>query len=60
VNGERADCSMAPKDKQREASIERTTEYDEFLDELAKYHEKRGCVFHLRIAADPWCVDNDS
>jgi hypothetical protein len=51
---------MAPKDKQREASIERTTEYDEFLEELANYHEKRGCVFHLRIAADLGCVDIDS
>lgn len=45
---------MAPKDKQQrpEASIERTTEYDEFLEELAKYHEKRGCVFHLRIVVE--------
>ncbi|KAJ4295412.1 Chromatin structure-remodeling complex protein rsc9 [Kalmusia sp. IMI 367209] len=36
---------MAPKDKQpREESIERTTEYEEFLDELAKYHEKPGTI----------------
>ncbi|KAF1977400.1 hypothetical protein BU23DRAFT_550720 [Bimuria novae-zelandiae CBS 107.79] len=34
---------MAPN-KPREESIERTTEYEEFLDELAKYHEKRGTI----------------
>jgi chromatin structure-remodeling complex subunit RSC9 len=34
---------MAPKDKQpREETIERTPEYEEFLDKLAEYHEKRG------------------
>lgn len=37
--------SMAPKDKQsREESIERTSEYEEFLETLEKYHEKRGLV----------------
>lgn len=42
---------MAPKDKlPREASIERTTEYDEFMDKLEKYHEKRGYVYGLRVA----------
>ncbi|KAF2449398.1 hypothetical protein P171DRAFT_469459 [Karstenula rhodostoma CBS 690.94] len=36
---------MAPKDKQsREESVERTTEYEEFLDKLAEYHEKRGTI----------------
>ncbi|CAI6315606.1 unnamed protein product [Periconia digitata] len=36
---------MAPKDKPpREASIERSTEYEEFLDELEKYHESRGTI----------------
>lgn len=44
---------MAPKDKQpREESIERTTEYEEFLDKLAEYHEKRGFVLRLRIGAE--------
>lgn len=44
---------MAPKDKQpREESIERTTEYEEFLDTLAEYHEKRGFVLCLRIVAE--------
>jgi hypothetical protein len=52
---------MAPKDKQaRDTSIERTTEYEEFLEELAKYHEKRGCVFHLRVVAEFSRVDGDS
>jgi chromatin structure-remodeling complex subunit RSC9 len=32
---------MAPN-KPREASIERTSEYEEFLQKLAEYHEKRG------------------
>ncbi|KAF2116266.1 hypothetical protein BDV96DRAFT_544953 [Lophiotrema nucula] len=35
---------MAPN-KAREASIERTSEYDEFLEKLAEYHEKRGTHF---------------
>lgn len=49
---------MAPKDKQpREASIERTTEYDEFLEELQKYHDKRGFVLRLRVVAGPRSVD---
>jgi hypothetical protein len=32
---------MAPK---RGLSIERTSEYEEFMKDLAEYHEKRGCV----------------
>jgi chromatin structure-remodeling complex subunit RSC9 len=32
---------MAPV-KAKDPSIERTTEYDEFIGELAAYHEKRG------------------
>ncbi|KAI8935176.1 hypothetical protein NX059_007769 [Plenodomus lindquistii] len=35
---------MAPS-RPREQSIERTQEYDDFLDKLAAYHEKRGTVF---------------
>lgn len=34
---------MAPP-KPKEPSIDRTDEYDEFLDTLAAYHEKRGWV----------------
>jgi chromatin structure-remodeling complex subunit RSC9 len=37
---------MAPS-KPAEPSIERTEEYDQFLDTLAKYHEKRGCALTL-------------
>lgn len=52
---------MAPKDKQpREASIERTTEYEEFLDELEKYHEKRGSVYLLRVVAGYSCINGDA
>lgn len=32
---------MAPK---RGLSIERTSEYEEFMKDLAEYHEKRGYV----------------
>ncbi|CBY00328.1 hypothetical protein LEMA_P014580.1 [Plenodomus lingam JN3] len=35
---------MAPT-RPREQSIERTQEYEDFLDTLAAYHEKRGTVF---------------
>ncbi|KAF2844893.1 hypothetical protein T440DRAFT_299694 [Plenodomus tracheiphilus IPT5] len=35
---------MAPN-RPREQSIERTPEYDAFLDTLAAYHEKRGTIF---------------
>ena len=35
---------MAPS-KPREPSIERTEEYDKFIEELEAYHEKRGLVF---------------
>lgn len=31
---------MAPR--QREPSVERTEEYDKFIEDLGKYHEKRG------------------
>jgi chromatin structure-remodeling complex subunit RSC9 len=37
---------MAPS-KPTEPSIERTDEYDEFLETLAKYHEKRGYALTL-------------
>jgi len=51
---------MAPKDKHaRDTSIERTTEYEEFLEELAKYHEKRGCVCRSRVVAGSGRVDGD-
>lgn len=50
---------MAPS-KPREESIERTTEYDEFLDKLAEYHEKRGFVFPLRIVAARSRADRDA
>lgn len=32
---------MAPV-KPRDVSIERTSEYDEFIEKLVAYHEKRG------------------
>lgn len=32
---------MAPV-KQKESSIERTEEYEEFIKELKEYHDKRG------------------
>jgi len=52
---------MAPKDKQpREEPIERTPEYEEFLDKLADYHEKRGFVLHLRIVAERSRADSDA
>lgn len=35
---------MAPR--QREPSIDRTEEYDKFMEDLAAYHEKRGHVQH--------------
>ncbi|PVI05042.1 hypothetical protein DM02DRAFT_555065 [Periconia macrospinosa] len=36
---------MAPKDKlPREASIDRSTEYEEFMTKLEKYHEERGTL----------------
>jgi chromatin structure-remodeling complex subunit RSC9 len=39
---------MAPNNvKAEEASIERTSEYEDFINTLAEYHEKRGWVFHL-------------
>jgi chromatin structure-remodeling complex subunit RSC9 len=34
---------MAPS-KPREPSIERTSEYAEFIDKLAEYHDKRGTI----------------
>lgn len=37
----------------REPSIERTTEYDEFIKTLGEYHEKRGYVVCARIIAHP-------
>jgi hypothetical protein len=37
---------MAPNTP-RKQSIERTSEYDEFIEKLAEYHEKRGCVLHI-------------
>lgn len=43
---------MAPN-KPREVSIERTSEYEEFIEKLAVYHEKRGLVLHLRVVAAP-------
>lgn len=33
---------MAPLVKPTDPSIERTTEYEEFIAKLAAYHEKRG------------------
>ncbi|KAI9702778.1 MAG: Chromatin structure-remodeling complex protein rsc9 [Candelina mexicana] len=33
---------MAPRGSHREPSIERTPEYDEFMEKLAAYHEARG------------------
>ncbi|KAF2468484.1 uncharacterized protein BDR25DRAFT_304921 [Lindgomyces ingoldianus] len=35
---------MAPNKPPRDASIERTSEYEEFMDKLAQYHEKRGTI----------------
>ena len=42
---------MAPA-RQREPSIERTSEYDEFIEKLEKYHEKRGWVIYLSMAGN--------
>jgi hypothetical protein len=33
---------MPPKKVGNDSSIERSEEYDKFLEELAQYHEKRG------------------
>ena len=33
---------MAPPTRTREASIENTAEYDEFIAKLQAYHEQRG------------------
>ena len=41
---------MAPS-KPREASIERTEEYDKFIEELQAYHDKRGSVFWICVIA---------
>ena len=30
------------------SEVEHTPEYEEFMDKLARYHEKRGCVFPAR------------
>lgn len=51
---------MAPS-KPREASIERSQEYEEFLDKLAEYHEKRGSVFPpcSRMCAPTVCAKVD-
>jgi hypothetical protein len=45
-----AHWTMAPS-KPREASIERTEEYDKFIEELQVYHEKRGSVSCSRVIA---------
>ena len=50
---------MAPN-KPREESIERTAEYDEFLDVLAEYHEKRGWVTRMRVVAERFSADSDA
>lgn len=41
---------MAPS-KPREPSIERTEEYDKFIEELQAYHDKRGLVFWICVVA---------
>ncbi|KAH0559309.1 hypothetical protein GP486_004172, partial [Trichoglossum hirsutum] len=35
---------MAPAGRSKEPSIERTTEYEDFIQSLAEYHEKRGTI----------------
>lgn len=44
---------MAPS-KPREPSIERTEEYDKFIEELQAYHDKRGLV--LCVVVLQWCA----
>jgi len=41
---------MAPS-KPREPSIERTEEYDKFIEELQAYHDKRGWVPRICLVA---------
>lgn len=38
-----ANCNMAPN-KPKDSSVDHNQEYEEFLDTLAEYHEKRGWV----------------
>lgn len=43
--------------KQKDPSIERTTEYEEFIADLQAYHEKRGTVFEPLPKVGPRHVD---
>ncbi|KAF2139377.1 uncharacterized protein K452DRAFT_275626 [Aplosporella prunicola CBS 121167] len=47
---------MAPS-KPREPSIERTDEYDDFLQKLEEYHKKRGTVFDREPRVGPRHID---
>ncbi len=40
-----------PQSRQRDPSIERTQEYEDFIQQLAAYHEKRGLVAVLEGGA---------
>jgi len=40
---------MAPS-KPREPSIERTEEYDKFIEDLQAYHDKRGLVPRIQVS----------
>jgi hypothetical protein len=44
---------MPPKKVGNDSSIERTEEYDKFLEELAAYHGKRGLVTWHAIGHEP-------
>jgi chromatin structure-remodeling complex subunit RSC9 len=43
--------------KQRDPSIERTDEYEEFIRDLTTYHEKRGTIFEAQPKVGPRHVD---
>jgi hypothetical protein len=37
------------------SEVEHTPEYDAFMEELAEYHKKRGCVFPHSFLGAVWC-----
>lgn len=43
--------------KQRDPSIEPTTEYDEFIKDLTVYHEKRGTILEAQPKVGPRHLD---
>ncbi|KAF1982097.1 hypothetical protein K402DRAFT_341103 [Aulographum hederae CBS 113979] len=47
---------MAPL-KQRDPSIEHTTEYEEFIEKLAAWHEERGTIFEREPKVGPRHID---